>query len=382
MRKPIIALLAVAAVAGAGFALRFAGGPTIAAEAPTPPPVAPGIPVTAGTVAIADVPMFVNGIGTVQAFNMAAIKSRVDGQLMAVQFAEGQEVKAGDQLVQIDPRPYKAAFDQAVANQEKDQANLANAQVNFARDAQLINSNLSVSRQQYDNDKATVAADQAIVDSDKAQVETARLNLEYATITSPISGRLGARLVDVGNLVHASDANPLVTVAQLRPIFVSFTLAQEWAHKVRERQAIEPLAVQAYGGDGKTLLSTGKLTLIDNTIEQTTGTIHLKATFANDDERLWPGEFVNMRVILNVRRGVATVPDQTVQAGPSGQYVYVIDADNKVARRTVEVATVQDGIAVITKGLSNGEKVVVDGQYRLTDGARVNPSQAKEQPSG
>lgn len=379
MKKAVIAALAVVAVAGAGAVLRLAGEPgrTIAAEAPTPPAAAPGVPVTAGIAVAADVPIFVNGIGTVQAYNMVAVKSRVDGYIVAVDFTEGQEVKAGGPLVQIDPRPYKAIFDQAVANREKDQANLTNAQLTLNRDAQIVNSNLAISRQQFDNDKAAVAAGQALVDSDKAQVETARLNLEYSTITSPIAGRLGARLVDIGNIVHASDPNPLVTVAQLRPIFVSFTLAQEWAHKVRERQAKEPLTVQAYGNDGKTLLGTGKLTLIDNQIEQTTGTIHLKATFENADERLWPGEFVNMRVVLNTRRGVTTVPDQTVQVGPNGQYVYVIDSDNKVARRTVEVASVQDGIAVITNGLTPGEHVVVDGQYRLTEGARVSPIQPK-----
>ena len=172
-------------------------------------------------------------------------------------------------------------------------------------------------------------------------------------------------------MVRATDSTGLVTITQLKPIFVSFTLAQESAHKIRERQAAAPLTVTAIGDDGKTLLATGKLTLIDNTIDQTTGTIRLKATFANDDERLWPGQFVNTRVILNVRKGVPTVPAQTVQDGPTGRYAYVIKDDNTVERRDVEVAVVQEGIAVVTKGLSPGEKVVVEGQYRLTKGARV-----------
>jgi len=383
MKKAVIAALAVAAVAGAGAVLHLAGEPgkTIAAEAPTPPPASPGVPVTAGIAVAADVPIFVNGIGTVQAYNMVTIKSRVDGQIVGLNFTEGQEVKAGTPLLQIDPRPYQAALDQAMAAKQKDEAQLASAEADLARYAQLVPSGFQT-RQSYDQQKATVGQVQAAIKADQAQIENARLNLGYADLRAPIDGRLGARLVDVGNMVRATDQAGLVTIAQLRPIFASFTLAQEWAHKVRERQAKEPLTVQAYGNDGKTLLGTGKLTLIDNQIEQTTGTIHLKATFDNADERLWPGEFVNMRVVLNTRRGVTTVPDQTVQVGPNGQYVYVIDGDNKVARRTVEVASVQDGIAVITNGLAPGEHVVVDGQYRLTEGARVNPIQAKSERSG
>lgn len=371
MRKGLMAVLASAALAGVGASLWLAGdgSTTVAAEAPAQ--AAPGVPVTAGTVAIADVPVLLNGVGTVQAYNMVTIKSRVDGQVVKVDFVEGQQVKAGTLLVQIDPRTYKATLDQALANQEKDQANLANAQLNFARDSQLVGSNLAISRQQYDNDKATVAADQAIVDSDKAQVETARLNLEYSSITAPIDGRLGARLVDIGNLVHASDPGGLVTIAQLQPIFISFTLPQDTAHKIRERQALAPLEVRAYGDDNKTLLATGKLTLIDNSIDQTTGTIHLKATFDNADERLWPGEFVNVRLVLNMRKGVPTVPAETVQQGPNGEYVYVIKEDGTVERRDITVAATQDGISVVEKGLSPGEKVVVEGQYRLTNGARV-----------
>jgi multidrug efflux system membrane fusion protein len=370
MRKGAIAAVAALAMfAAAGLPRVFELAAPAAAQAP--PAGGPGIPVTAGTVAAADVPVFLQAIGTVQAFNMVTIKSRVDGQIVKVNFTEGQEVKAGDPLVQIDPRSYKAALDQATANQEKDQANLANAQANLARDAQIVKNNLAVSQQQFDTDKTTVSADQAAVDSDKAQVEAARVNLDYTTITAPIDGRLGARLVDIGNIVHAADPTGLVTIAQLQPIFVSFTVAQENAHKIRERQANAPLEVVAYGDDGKTLLANGKLTLIDNAIDQPTGTIHMKASFANQDERLWPGEFVNVRLILSTRKGAPTVPAQTVQSGPTGQYVYVIKPDNTVERRDVEVAAVQDGIAIVTKGLEPGEKVVVDGQYRLTNGARV-----------
>ncbi len=371
MRKGTIATCAVLAIIAGAALLQVLAPSAPATAAEKPAAGGPGIPVTAGVVAVRDVPVLLNGIGAVQAYNMVTIRSRVDGQIVAVNFAEGQEVKAGAPLFQIDPHPYKAALDQATANQEKDRANLANAQLNLARDAQIVKSNLAVSQQQFDTDKATVAADQAMVDSDKAQVEAAQINLGYSTIASPIAGRLGARLVDIGNLVHASDTTGLVTVAQLKPIFVSFTLPQDEAHKLRERQVIAPLEVQAYGDDDKTLLSTGKLTLIDNAIDPATGTIHLKAAFANADERLWPGEFVNVTVVLSVRKGVPTVPAQTVQEGPEGHYAYVIKKDDTVERRAVEVAAIQNGIAVIAKGLSPGEKVVVGGQYRLTEGARV-----------
>jgi multidrug efflux system membrane fusion protein len=370
MRKSAVATVAVLAALGAAALPRLFEAPAPAA-AQTPPAGGPGIPVTPGMVTAADVPVFLQALGTVQAYNMVTIKSRVDGQIIKVNFTEGQEVKAGDPLVQIDPRTYKAALDQALANQAKDQANLSNAQINLARNSQLMKSNLAVSQQQFDTDKTNVASGQALVESDKAQVELAQTNLDYTTITAPIDGRLGARLIDVGNIVHASDPTGLVTIAQLRPIFVSFTVAQVSAHKIRERQAVAPLEVTAYGDDNKTVLASGKLTLIDNAIDQPTGTIRLKASFANKDERLWPGEFVNVRLILNTRKDAPTVPAQTVQSGATGQYVYIIKSDNTVERRDVEVAAIQDGIAVITKGLQPGEKVVVDGQYRLTNGARV-----------
>lgn len=341
-----------------------------AADAPAPA-VQPGVPVTPGTVAAQDVPVFLAGIGTVQAYNTDLIRTRVDGQITQVSFHEGQEVKAGDPLVLIDPRPYKAVYDQAVAKQETDQANFDNAQRNYNRDAQIVKANLAVSQQQFDNDKATVAADQGLVDSDKAAVEAAQVNLDYCDIRAPIAGRLGVRMVDVGNIVHAADTTGLVSITQTKPIFVNFTMAQEHLHKIHEKQGLGDLVVQAYGTDNKTLVSVGKLSVIDNAVDQTTGTIRLKATFENADERLWPGEFVNVRLILNVRKGAPTVPAETVQEGPEGKYVYIIKPDDTVARREVEVSAVQDGIAVIDKGLQPGDKVVVDGQYRLTEGARI-----------
>jgi membrane fusion protein, multidrug efflux system len=333
------------------------------------------IPVTAGTVAVEDVPVFLHGIGTVQAYNTVAIKSRVDGQIVKINFKEGQEVKVGDPLFQIDPRPYQSALELAQSAKEKDEAQLAGAQLDLDRYQKLLGPGWQT-KQSYDQQKATVEQFQAAIKGDAAQIQNAKLNLGYADIRSPIDGRLGARLVDTGNLVHASDNTPLVMITEIRPIFVSFTLPQETLDEVHEQHNQAPLVVRAYSGDGKKQLAEGKLTLIDNMIDQTTGTIHLKARFDNEDERLWPGEFVSLRVVLSTRRGITTVPQQTVQQGPNGHYAYVIKPDNTVERRAVEVASIQDGIAVVTKGLTAGERIVVDGQFRLTEGARVNPTAA------
>src|SRR5205085_5996291 len=361
----IIALAAIGVICWLG--LR---SPTPSAVAQTSPQA---VPVTAGIVASQDVPIFLNGIGTVQAYNMVAIKSRVDGQIVKVDFKEGQDVKAGDPLFQIDPRAFQATLEQAQASKQKDEAQLVGAQLDLDRYEKLIGSGWQT-RQSYDQQKATVGQLQASIKGDEAQINTAKLNLSYADIRSPIDGRLGARLVDKGNLVHANDNSPLVMITEIKPIFVSFTLPQENFDDIRESQNKAPLAVYAYSGDGKKQLAEGKLTLIDNAIDQATGTIRLKARFENENERLWPGEFVSLRVVLSTRQNVATVPSQTVQDGPDGHYAYVIKPDNTVERRAVEVASIQDGIAVVTKGLAAGERVVVDGQYRLINGARVNPA--------
>lgn len=328
------------------------------------------VPVTAGVVTARDVPQYLQGIGTVQAYNTVTVASRVDGEIVEVAFTEGQEVKKGTLLYQIDPRPYQAALEQAQANKLKDEAQLETAKADLARYGSLVGQGYQT-RQSYEEQQGLVAQDQAAVAGDQAQIDSAKLNLGYAAIRSPIDGRLGARLVDIGNLVHAATSTPLVTITQLKPIFVSFTLPQETLDQLRRYEQKVPLDVIAYSGDNKKELAKGKLTLIDNMIDQATGTIHLKATYANDDERLWPGEFVNVRVVLRIRRGVPTVPSQTVQQGPDGDYAYVIRKDDTVERRNIVVAATEEGLAVVTKGLKSGERVVVDGQYRLTDGVRV-----------
>ena len=384
MKKVVVAIAAIAVAAGVAVAaVPYIGGvlwPQVkAADAPPAPP--PGVPVTAGVVEAKDMPVFLNGIGTVQAFNMVTIKSRVDGQLVKVNFKEGQEVNAGDPLIEIDPRPFQAVLEQVQATKAKDEAQLENAQADLARYSQLVGPGYQT-KQSFDQQKALVAQLTASVKADQAQIDAAQLNLDYCTIKAPISGRLGVRLVDAGNMVRATDNAGLVTITQTKPIYVNFTMAQEHLHKIHEKQMLGDLVVLAYGADNVTLLSEGKLTVIDNAIDQTTGTIRLKGEFANADERLWPGEFVDVRLILSTRKGVATVPQQTVQVGPNGYYAYVIKPDNTVERRAVDVASMQDGLAVIGKGLSVGEKIVVDGQYRLTDGARVKIAEPAKGASG
>ena len=381
MRKGAIAALAVLATGAAGFAGYSLMPSEPAAAAGRAAPASRRVPVVAGTVARADVPVLLNAIGSVQPYNMVSVKSRVDGQIIAEHFKEGQEIASGAPLIQIDPRAYQAALEQAQAAKAKDAAQLASAQTDLARYSQLVGSGYQT-RQSYDQQKAQVAQLQAAIKGDQAAIDAAQLTLSYTDIHAPIGGRLGARLVDVGNMVRASDGTALVTIAQLKPIYVSFTLPQENQHKLRVKQAQAPLEVKAIGDDNKTLLAVGRLTLIDNTIDQATGTIHLKASFANADERLWPGEFVNVQVVLSVRKGVTTVPAETVQEGPSGHYAYIIKKDDTVERRPVDVTEVQNGVAVISKGLSPGERVVVDGQYRLDNGARITIPPARKAAAG
>jgi membrane fusion protein, multidrug efflux system len=375
MGKHIAAVVAAVAIVAAGV-----GGWQLLEHAPTAAaarqPGAPaGVPVTLGTVTAKDVPVYVNGIGSVQAYNTVTVKSRVDGQIVAVDFTEGEEVKQDELLFQIDPRPYRAALEQAQAVKAKDEAQLESAQLDLARYAQLLGRGYQT-QQSYDQQTALVAQLKAALTGDQAQIDAAQLNLGYADIRAPIAGRLGARLVDIGNLVHASDNAALVTITQLRPIYVSFTLPQEYLDEVRQNQMQAPLVVDAISGDGKRELAQGKLTLIDNTINQSTGTILLKATFANLRERLWPGEFVNARVVVSVRHDVPTVPAQTVQQGPDGYFAYIVNPGDTVERRAIVVAAIQDGLAIVTEGLKPGEEVVVSGQYRLTNGARIVPQAA------
>jgi multidrug efflux system membrane fusion protein len=329
-----------------------------------------GVPVIAAVAQAQDVPLVVRGIGTVQAYNMVVIKTRVDGAIVKVSFTEGQDVKAGDPLFQIDPRPFKAALDQAQAAKERNEAQLVSAQLDLYRDRTLSKEGYQ-SRQSFDEQTAVVRALKGLIASDEAAIVNARLNLDYADIRAPFDGRTGTRLVDIGNLVQAAQATSLVSITQVKPIFVNFTVPQNVNDQVREKQAAGPLAVIALGDDARVELARGEVSVIDNQIDTTTGTLRLKATFPNADQKLWPGQFVNVRLVLAERKGVTTVPQRTVMQGPGGYFAYVVKPDGTAQRRTLELGGTQDGIAVILRGIATGETVAVEGQYRLTDGARV-----------
>jgi multidrug efflux system membrane fusion protein len=340
------------------------------ARAAVAPSGAGGIPVTVAVAEARDVPIYIRGLGTVQAYKTVAVKSRVDGQIVKVDFHEGQDVKEGDLLFQIDPRPYQAALDRAAAAKQRDEAQLEGAQLDLDRYGKLIGSGYQ-SRQSYDQQKATVDGLKAAIVGDQAAIDTAKLNLVYSGVRAPIDGRTGQRLVDLGNLVQSGQGTTLVTITQIKPIFVNFTIPQYANHNLRKTQAKEALTAYAYSADDTYKLAEGKVTLVDNQIDTATGTLRLKATYENKDEQLWPGQFVSVRLQLSTRKGATTVPQRAVMQGPNGAYGYIVKADNTVERRAFEVAATQDGIAVITKGVAVGEKIVADGQYRLTDGAHV-----------
>jgi multidrug efflux system membrane fusion protein len=339
------------------------GGAAAAGAAP--------VPVLATEAKTQDVPIVVRGVGTVTAFNTVTVKSRVDGNITQVAYTEGQYVHAGDLLIQIDPRPYQAQLDQAAANQAKDQANLDNARLNLARDAAIVKSNLAVSQQQYDNEKATVAQDAAAVESDKAQVETARLNLDYTAIRSPIDGVTGLRPVDIGNLVQAASGTTLVTLTQITPIAVIFSVAEVDLTRIREAMKKQKLPVLAFDGEDKKELAQGELLLINNQVDQATGMVTLKSIFPNQDAALWPGEFVNAHLVTNTVKNGVTVPAAAVQMGPTGAFVYRIKPDTTVETAPVTVTQVEAGMALLGKGLAPGDKVVISGQSGLSPGVKV-----------
>lgn len=330
------------------------------------------VAVVEGIVSTKDVPIYLDGLGTVQAFNTVTVRARVDGQLIKVLYTEGQDVKAGDALAQIDPAPYQATLDQAIARKAQDEAQLANARVDLNRYAELLKTD-STTQQVFDTQKALIAQLDATVKADQATVDSAKVNLDYTTIRSPIDGRVGIRQVDQGNIVHANDANGMVVITQLHPISVVFTLPEQAVTELRP-QTDSSFNVQAVSRDNTKVLATGKLTVIDNQIDSTTGTIKLKATFANEDLRLWPGQFVNTRLLLNTRTNGVVVPASVIQRGPEGAFAFVIGKDEAVAMRPLKVAQIEGGLALIDNGLTPGERVVVDGQYKLQDESHVKSS--------
>ena len=337
-------------------------------------PAAPGVPVQIATAARQNVPVLLRNLGAVQPNQTVLVRARVDGTLEKVLFREGQDVKAGDPLALIDPRPYQAALDQALAKKASDEAMLANAQRDLTRYASLARDDFA-SRQQLDTQKSLVAEEQAALAGDDAAIATARLNVEFAHITAPIDGRTGLRMVDAGNLIHASDAQGLVSIAQIHPIAITFTLPQAVLPQLQASMAAGVLPVQAFTADNQTLLGEGKLLTIDNAIDQTTGTIKLKAEFPNADDRLWPGQFVNVGLRVGTLTGVVTVPSIAVQRGPAGLYVYVVKPDSTVTAQPVTVTQDDGQIAVIASGVDEGAQVVVNGMSRLQNGSRVTLTQ-------
>jgi len=341
------------------------------------------IPVVAGTVQQKDIPIFLDGIGNVQAYNTVSVRSRVDGQVIKIAFKEGQDVKEGDLLAQIDPAPFQAVVDQNVAKKASDQAQLSVARVNLARDADLLASKI-LAQQDYDIQKALVDQLEAAVKSDQAVIDNARVQLEYTVIKSPLDGRTGIRQIDQGNIVHANDANGIVVITQLRPISVVFTLPEQNLGAIQQHASEGgQLTVVALDRDNRSTLDEGKLAVIDNQIDVTTGTLRMKGSFPNPDLKLWPGQFVNVRLLLETRKGAPVVPASVVQRGPDGTFAFIIDSNMSAQVRSIKVAQIEQGQALIDQGLKPGERVVVDGQYKLQAGSKVRlPESEGGKPSG
>lgn len=378
----LLAGLVVLAAIGATIWLWHPGGTQKAAHHRAEP----AVPIVAAPVTRKDVPIYLDGLGTVQAFNTVTIKPMVDGPLVSVNFKEGQEVHKGDVLARIDPRPYQAALDQALAKKAADEALLANAKLDYARYRKLVEKKYT-SVQQADTAKTQVAQYQAQVQQDDAAIETARTNLSYTTITAPIDGRTGIRQVDPGNIVHPSDSTGLVVITQLHPISVLFTLPQQSLGAVTAAMRQGTPTVLAYaegaGGSRSEVLDTGTLSVLDNQVDPTTGTIKLKATFPNPGDRLWPGAFVGVRLLVRTAQNAVVVPPAAVQRGPNGAYVFVVRGDG-VQRVPVTVGHEDAQDSIITEGLTVGERVVVDGASRLSDGSKVRlvqPAPAGAQPA-
>jgi multidrug efflux system membrane fusion protein len=333
-----------------------------------------GGPASVGVVTVAkqNVPFYLTGLGTVTAFNTVTIHSRVDGQMMKVYFQEGQFVHTGDALADIDPRPFQVALAQAEGQLAKDTASQADAKVDLARYQQLYQEGV-IAKQQLDTQQATVGQAAGAIQADQAQIDNEKLQLTYAHIVAPIDGRVGIRLVDAGNIVHAADPGGILVITQVTPISVIFTLPEDNLPQVVSEMRKGKLKVEAYNRDNGTKLADGSLETVDNEIDQTTGTVRLKAKFPNTDLSLWPNQFVNIRLLLSVRNGAIIVPTATIQAGSQGLFVYVVGSDSKAEARPIQVDFAEGNLSVIRQGLQAGEQVVFDGQDKLQPGAKVTP---------
>jgi multidrug efflux system membrane fusion protein len=366
-----------------GFCVLTTGGGVLAwhvqgaQPAPQPQTSAPAIPVVTEKVRVSDVPMVMSGIGTVEPYNVVSVRAQVTGTIDQVGFVEGQTVQPGSLIAQLDPRPYQAALQQAEANLGRDQANLSNAQVDLGRYVPLAKLGYATAQQVADQ-TSTVSQLQATILADKAAIFNAQTQLGYTTITSPINGVTGIRGVDIGNILQPGSTTPIVTITQIQPISIEFTLPQKDVPAVQEGMAKGTLKTTAYGQDDRTELGQGTLLLVDNTINQSSGTVQLKATFPNANRALWPGEFVNVQLTVAVRHDGISVPLSALQQGQTGNLVYVVQPGGGVQQRQVAVAQTLDGRALIDHGLTAGDTVVTAGQYRLSDGVKVSEAPASD----
>jgi membrane fusion protein, multidrug efflux system len=368
MPLPLAALLLAALIACLTACTSSADSKQQKAQAAAPRAVS----VAVAKVQQQDVPVFLTGLGSVTAFNTANIKSRVDGQIMRVNFKEGQTVKQGELLIVIDPRPFQVQLEQMQAQLFKDQATLRDARLNLERYTTLIPSG-SIAQQQVDTQKSLVDQLDGQVRTDQAQIDNAKLQLIYCNITAPFTGRVGLRQVDPGNIVHASDTNPMLILTQLQPITVIFTLPEDQLQTVAKHMKTSTLEVDAYSRDDQTKLATGKLETIDNQIDQTTGTAKLKAVFDNKDNQLWPNQFVNANLLLETRKNSVVLPTAAILRGPQGAFVYAVKSDNTVEARSVTISLTQGNITVVTAGLNPGDTLVTDGQDKLQSGSKIEP---------
>lgn len=378
LRRAILPLVVLCAVAAGGYALRNRqpdAGESAAAAAPPP-----AVPVGIGSVVRRDVPVRLAGIGTVTPYNTVTVRSRVDGELQQVLFKEGQDIRKGDVIAVIDPRTFQAALDQAKGKLAQDQAALANARLILDRDTRLGKDDFA-SQQTVDTQKSVVDGLTAQIVQDQAAISNAQTELSYTRIVSPIDGRAGIRLVDAGNIVHAADAGGLVVINQIHPISIVSTLPQSEVPAIRAALAAGALEAQALSREDGTKLDTGTVELMDNRIDPQSGTLQVKSVYPNTQDTLWPGQSLRVEITTSTLRGVLTVPSSAVQRGPDGPFVYTIAANDTVAVSPVKLGPIADGIAVIEEGLTEGQRVVTAGQYRLAPGARVEATSSSAAPS-
>ena len=373
----ILLLLAVAGLGYFGWQ-RFRGEDQATAAANAQKTARNAVRVSVAPVEKADFPVYLTGLGTVQAFNTVVVRSRVDGQIDKIAFTEGQLVKQGELLCEIDPRPYQATLDQAKAKKEQDEANLANTNLDLQR---FIKLGEFATRQQLDTQRSTVQQLTAQIAADAAAIANAQTQLDYTAIKAPISGIVGLRQVDTGNIVNAATQTGIVTITQIEPIAVIFTAPEEQLPYINEAQAIAPLKVIAITTDGKKPLAEGTLAVVNNQVDSTSGTIRLKAVFANKDHALWPGQSVSTRLLVQTIKGATVVPDDAIQHGTEGLYAFVVNQDNKAELRKVKVSQSIDGRSVVETGLSPGQQVITSGQYKVQSGTLVSTAVASSDPA-